>query len=123
MSASRQRLGAWGEALAERALAARGYTILARNWRCARGEIDLVAKDGACYTFVEVKTRHGHAVQYPEEALTPAKARRLAELGETYLAEQGLEDVAWRIDLVAIELDARGGVARLEVISGVGVAE
>jgi len=123
MSAPRQRLGAWGETLAERALVARGYTILARNWRCAHGEIDLVAKDGACYAFVEVKTRRGHAVQQPEEALTPAKARRLAELGEVYLAEQGLEDVAWRIDLVAIELDARGGVARLEIISGVGVAE
>ncbi|MBC7256272.1 MAG: YraN family protein, partial [Chloroflexi bacterium] len=118
-----QRLGAWGEALAERALVARGYSILARNWRCARGEIDLVAKDGACYAFVEVKTRRGHTVQQPEEAFTPAKARRLAELGEAYLAEQGLEDVAWRIDLVAIELDAYGGVARLEVITGVGVAE
>ncbi len=122
MSAPRQRLGAWGEALAERALAARGYTILARNWRCARGEIDLVAQDGDCYVFVEVKARRGHATQAPEEALTPAKAQRLADLAQMYLAEQGLGEVTWRIDLVAIELDGRGSVARLEILPGVGVA-
>ena len=123
MSTPRRRLGEWGEALAAQALAARGYTILARNWRTARGEIDIVARDGDCYAFVEVKARRGHITQRPEDALTPAKARRLAELAQAYLAEQGLEDASWRLDLVAIELDARGGLARLEVFPGVGVLE
>lgn len=123
MSTSRRQLGERGEALAVQALAERGYAILARNWRCARGEIDLIARDGDCYAFVEVKARRGHATQYPEEALTVAKTRRLEELAQIYLAEQGLEDVSWRIDLVAIELDAQGGAARLEIIPGVGRVE
>jgi len=53
--------------------------------------------------------------------LTPNKLERLVELAETYLAEHDLENVDWRIDLVAIELDSRDGVRRLNVIPGVGV--
>ncbi len=70
-SAPRQRLGRWGEGVAATHLEAHGYTILARNWRCAAGEIDLVARDGETLVFVEVKTRRGRAYGAPEEALTP----------------------------------------------------
>ncbi len=114
-----QGLGALGEELAAEALRVRGWAILDRNWRCRAGEIDLVARDGECYVFVEVKTRHGHAVQFPEDALTPTKAARLESLAQLYLARHGLEDVTWRLDLVAIELDRRGQVQRLAITSAV----
>ena len=53
----RKQLGDWGERIAEHRLTAKGYEILDRKWRCARGEIDLVAQAGQVLVFVEVKTR------------------------------------------------------------------
>ena len=107
-ASSRRRLGNWGEHMAAIQLEAEGYAIVARNWRCAAGEIDLVARDGETLVFVEVKTRRGRAYGAPEEALTPRKAQKLLQLGAQYVYEQALGDVNWRIDLVAVELDARG---------------
>lgn len=121
MALSRRVMGKRGEALATEALRARGYEILARNWRCAWGEIDIVARHGPCYAFIEVKTRRSHGSEYPEDGFTPTKGRRLVTLAQTYLAQEGLDDVDWRIDLVAIEVDGRGQVARLDVIPGVAV--
>lgn len=96
MADARRRLGPWGESLAATYLGSRGLQILDRGWRCARGEIDLVARDGSVLVFVEVKTRRGRAVGTPEEGLTPAKARKLAELGQLYLAAQDLDvDGPW----------------------------
>jgi len=117
----RKQTGSFGEALACDALARRGYELVERNWRCARGEIDIVARDGECWVFVEVKTRRGHAAELPEEGLTEGKAARLSELAQIYLMEHDLPDVDWRIDLVAVELSSRDEVRRLNVIPGVGV--
>ncbi len=112
--APRRRLGNWGEGVAAVQLEAEGYAIVARNWRCAAGEIDLVARDGETLVFVEVKTRRGRAYGAPEEALTPRKAQKLLQLGAQYVYEQSLGDINWRIDLVAIELDARGLLLRCD---------
>ncbi|MGH2536143.1 MAG: YraN family protein [Candidatus Promineifilaceae bacterium] len=111
----RRSLGRWGERLAERRLQRQGYQILARNWRCARGEIDLVARLGDQLVFIEVKTRRGRAMGAPEEGLTMRKARRLQELAEAYLLEGEL-DLDWRIDLIAIELDMAYKLIRYEHI-------
>ena len=116
----RQETGRLGESLACDVLTRRGYEIVERNWRCVRGEVDIVARDGACWAFVEVKTRRGRAAGLPEDGLTEHKAERLVELAQLYLAEHALGDVDWRVDLVAIELDAQGGVRRLNVIPAVG---
>ena len=110
--APRRRLGNWGEGVAAVQLEAEGYAIVARNWRCAAGEIDLVARDGETLVFVEVKTRRSPAYVAPEEALTPRKAQKLLQLGAQYVYENALGDINWRIDLVAIELDARGLLLR-----------
>ncbi len=115
-ASSRRRLGNWGEHMAAIQLEAEGYAIVARNWRCAAGEIDLVARDGETLVFVEVKTRRGRAYGAPEEALTPRKAQKLLQLGAQYVYEQALGDVNWRIDLVAVELDARGLLLRCDHI-------
>jgi len=82
MQDGRKRLGDFGERLAAHHLEAKGYRIVARNWRCARGEIDLVAQAGAELVFVEVKTRRGQAFGAPEQGVTPRKAQRLLELGQ-----------------------------------------
>ncbi len=115
-SAPRQRLGRWGEGVAATHLEAQGYVILAHNWRCAAGEIDLVVRDGETVVFVEVKTRRGRAYGAPEEALTPRKAQKLLQLGAQYCYEHELNDVNWRIDLVAVELDTRGLLLRCDHI-------
>ncbi|MHB1293382.1 MAG: YraN family protein [Anaerolineae bacterium] len=113
---SKKTTGALGEQLACDALVARGYQIVARNWRCATGEVDIVARDGACWVFVEVKTRRGQGRGLPEDAFTPRKGERVSQLAEVYLAEQGLPEVDWRVDLVAVELDAADRLKRLDVV-------
>ena len=119
--AGRQSTGRRGEWLASQALAQWGIEVVERNWRCKRGELDIVARDGACWVFVEVKTRHGSHAGLPEDGLTERKAERLVELAQIYLGEHDLHNVDWRIDLVAIELDARDQVMRMDLISSVGV--
>jgi len=111
---TRRRLGDAGERHAARVLAARGWRILDRQWRGEAGEIDLVALDGDVLVLVEVKTRRGDRFGAAEEAVSPAKAARLLALGEEYVAAHPEHsERVWRIDLVAITLDARGAVERL----------
>lgn len=112
----RRRLGQWGESLAAERLAALGYQILGRNWRCALGEIDIIAQDGDVLVFAEVKTRQSKAFGTPEESITHRKGKRLIDLGVQYCVEHELEDVEWRIDIVAIEVDGRGTLRRYEHI-------
>lgn len=111
----RKKLGAWGESVAAHHLSAKGYEIVARNWRCSFGEIDLIAKAGEDIVFVEVKTRKGNKMGSPEEALTAVKSQKLLDLASFYIAEHDL-DVDWQIDLVAIELDDTGKLLRCEHI-------
>lgn len=112
----RKQLGSWGESLAASYLEGQGYQMLQRNWRCPRGEIDLVMQAGATLVFVEVKTRRGQAMGTPEEGLTPHKARKLLQLGLHYLYAHDLDEVDWRIDLVAVELDKYGKLLRCDHI-------
>ena len=112
----RKQLGAWGESVAARELKAQGYHLVARNWRCRHGEIDIVARAADdCYVFVEVKTRRGRAMGTPEEGLTPRKSQKLMQLAQLYLSEHDL-DVDWQIDLVAVELAKSGKLLRCEHI-------
>lgn len=120
MSRTTRNTGILGEELACQALASRGYRIIERNWRCASGEIDIVAQDRAAWVFVEVKTRHGHTFGMPEDAINPAKTERLVDLAELYLAEKKVDAVCWRVDLVAVELDRSGRVRRLDIIPDIG---
>ena len=115
MSASRKELGAWGESVAAEHLTAKGYEIVERNWRCQRGEIDIIAWAGLQLVFVEVKTRRGRAMGSPEEALTKHKAQKITELATIYVSDLGRE-VDWRIDLVAVELDRAGRLLRCDHI-------
>jgi putative endonuclease len=105
--------GHWGEEIAVHALEARQYVIVERNWRCRAGEIDIVARDGETWVFIEVKLRQGEAHGLPEEAVTPSKQSRLLQAAEMYLDAHDLHDVPSRIDVVAISLGPSGKVHRL----------
>jgi putative endonuclease len=113
----KRQLGQRGEEIAAGYLREQGYTILARNWRCPAGEVDIVAREGETLAFVEVRTRRrGGRLGTPEESVTPRKQARMVEVAQTYLQEAGLGDVAWRLDVVAIEVGKRGEVTRLDLI-------
>jgi putative endonuclease len=116
MTRARVSLGRRGEQLAEQKLAASGYEIVARNYRCAAGEIDLVARCAGTLAFVEVRTRRGEKFGTPEESITPRKRRHLIAAAQSYLQANALPDAAWRIDVVAVELSTRGELLRVEVI-------
>jgi putative endonuclease len=112
-------LGRQGEELAAGFLAAGGMSILARNWRCAQGEIDIVALDGQELVICEVKTRSGVTFGTPLEAVTRQKAYRLRRLAALWLRDHdGLYDQI-RIDVVGV-LRAASGEFNLEHFRGVG---
>jgi putative endonuclease len=96
-----------------------GYRILARNWRCQVGEVDVVALRDRAYHFFEVRTRRGREFGTPEESLTPAKRQRMVDVALTYLAEHELHDVDWRLGLVAVEMDRTGRLLRVEVYASI----
>ena len=97
-------LGRWGEDLAAAHVAAGGARVLARNWRCREGELDLVAQEpDGTVVFVEVKTRSGTGFGEPAEAVGPVKARRVRLLACRWLAEHrpaGAGEL--RFDVVAV---------------------
>ncbi len=87
-SSSTLALGQWGEDLAAAHLASAGMQVLARNWRCDLGELDLVVRDAdGTVVFVEVKTRAGTGFGSPAEAVGPVKARKLRTLACRWLLE------------------------------------
>lgn len=114
MSDYRRRLGLWGENKAAEFLKNSGYSILERNFHCSLGEIDLIATKDGVWIFIEVKTRSNTDYGLPEESITQAKASRLMELARHYLYEHGIENVDWRVDIVAVELDSRKRLQRVE---------
>ena len=113
MRGARKKLGQLGENLAAEHLERRGYVIRQRNYRCPVGEMDIVAENGDCLVFVEVRTRRGQEYGTPEESVTVAKQARLVEVAQTYLQEHDWPG-DWRIDVVAVKL-TRGG--KLELVT------
>lgn len=116
--ASRRATGKRGEDLAAAFLEKRGWTILGRNVRTARGELDLIARDADTLVFVEVRTRRGHSFGSPEESVTRRKQQKLVELAESYLQTQPVADIPCRIDVVVVELGPRDEIQRIELFEG-----
>ncbi|GLY30175.1 YraN family protein [Kineosporia sp. NBRC 101731] len=118
MQMAKAELGRYGEDLAAAHLRATGCRILARNWRCRVGEIDLVALEGQCLVVCEVKTRQSLRAGDPFEAVTAVKVGRLRRLTGFWLASQNqfFRDV--RVDVVGIVRPVRG-TTRLVHLKGV----
>jgi putative endonuclease len=101
----RLALGRRGEAVAEAFLRARGYRIVARNYRCRAGEIDLVALDGPTVVFVEVRSRRGDAAGTPLESVVSRKQARVARVAEQFAQTRGWGERDARFDVVGVRFD------------------
>jgi putative endonuclease len=98
-----QRIGNWGEKLAEEFLKVRGYQILGKNVRTSYGELDIIASCDSHLAFVEVKARRSAALGKPEIAVNGKKRLHLIQSAESYLQQHPeLVDTDWQIDVIAI---------------------
>jgi putative endonuclease len=98
----RSALGSVGEEAARLVYCRRGFRVVGRNWRCPAGELDLILARGPLLVFCEVKTRTGIALGGAFEAVTPRKQRKLRQLAEIFLAQQGLRPPAVRFDVASV---------------------
>lgn len=115
-----QRLGRLGENIACRYLKKNHYQILARNYRAAAGEIDVVARKDGVFHFIEVKARTNESFGWPEEAVNDEKFEKIAAVAEQYLAEIEIE-ADWQIDILSLIIDRKkrtAAVSHLKNISG-----
>ncbi|MFG1929582.1 YraN family protein [Mycobacterium sp. NPDC048908] len=103
---TRAELGALGEQLAVEHLTSLGLRVLARNWRCRYGELDVIVADdqARAVVFVEVKTRTTDQFGGVTHAVTPAKLRRLRRLAGLWLAAQHQSWAAVRIDVIGVRI-------------------
>jgi putative endonuclease len=104
--------GRWGEDVAAAWYVRRGYVVLARNWRCRSGEIDLVLRRGRTIVLCEVKARRTDAYGPAAAAVGPVKQQRLRRLAAEWLATAGIRGVDVRFDVVAITGD------EIDVVAG-----
>lgn len=103
--ADKKSLGRKGEDLACRALKKERYKILAKNWRCRLGEIDIVAEDRRkVLCFIEVKARSGVGFGLPEESVTPWKQKRLISIAYSYIESVKRAEGDLRFDVAAVDL-------------------
>ncbi len=102
-------LGSRGERAATRYLKRRHHKIIARNYRCGAGEIDLISADGDTIVFVEVKTRLSCDAQDPQEAIRPAKWKRVERAARYYLMRHSAVDHPCRFDFVTVVWAPHGG--------------
>ena len=102
----RRALGQRGEAVAEAFLRTRHYTIVARNYRCPAGEIDLIALDGATLVFVEVRSRRSETAGTPLESVDGRKQARVARVARHFLAARGWAEREARFDVIGVRFDA-----------------
>jgi putative endonuclease len=98
----RVQLGREGERLACARLTEAGLSVVARNWRCRLGEIDVIAAGPGLLVFCEVKTRRGDAYGTAAAAVTPAKQARLRRLAGAYLASVDHGPCRVRFDVVTV---------------------
>jgi putative endonuclease len=113
--ADKDVLGRAGEERAARYFAQQGFEVLARNWRCRAGEIDLVVADGAVVVVVEVKTRRGETYGHPFEAIDARKRARLWRLAVAWAGDhrETVQGRRLRIDAIGLT-GADPGTALLE---------
>ena len=115
---AKDAVGRYGESVALRFLEGEGMRILARNWRCRWGEIDIVAVEADTLVVCEVKTRRGSGFGSPLEAVTPRKVARLRVLAGEWVHTHPCPTSDLRIDVVGVLVPARG-TPRVDHLRGV----
>jgi len=104
MNDYRQRLGKFGEKIAENYLQSYGYAVVGRNFKTYYGEIDLIAQKGDEILFCEVKARTSSDHGYPEEAVDRRKLSHLLSAAGSYLQWKQI-DKFWRLDIISVEIN------------------
>ncbi len=107
-SGPRAALGRAGEDAALGVYLGKRFRTVARNWRCALGELDLVVERGGLLVFCEVKTRSGSGFGGGYEAVTWLKQRKLRQLAELFLEAHGLRPDRVRFDVASVQMGRRG---------------
>jgi len=102
MSTRTKRLGDWGEEKATQFLTKNGYKIIERNFRWARGELDIVAEKDDLLIFVEVKTATSANMGEPASWVTPRKQKQIALAAQKFLQDNRIENKDCRFDVIGI---------------------
>ena len=101
----KRKTGDRGEAIAAAHLEAKGYRVIARNFRCKAGEIDIIARHGDVLCFAEVKTRRPGRFGRPCEAVDWKKQRRLISTAQLFMKlNPQLRGLSLRMDVIEVEL-------------------
>ncbi|MCK5173166.1 MAG: YraN family protein [Planctomycetes bacterium] len=107
-----KKLGRWGEKRCEKFLKKKGLSLIARNYSCSTGEIDLIMNDPSASTdaivFIEVKTRRSETFQKAQNAVTYRKRKRMASAARHFLTTYKIKDRPLRFDIVAVILPPKG---------------
>ena len=106
--AARASLGRAGEDAAAALYARRGFRIVARNWRCALGELDLIVEREGTFIFCEVKARRGDGFAGGYEAVTARKQRKLRQLAEVFVATVPVPHGNLRFDVASVHVGTSG---------------
>lgn len=108
MTLKRKKLGSEAERITADYLESQGLEILERNHRNRIGEIDIIAKEGSIFVFVEVKAKTGYGRGSPEEMVDRRKQRKIIQIAQAYFLQKEISDPEWRIDVVAVDFDNFG---------------
>lgn len=112
----RKTTGQIGEKLAQDYLKKHGHRIIEINFRTRYGEVDIISKHKNILVFTEVRTKKSLAYGTPEESVTETKARHLRAAAYYYRETHEKLPEQWRIDFIAIEMDDKGKVTRINHI-------
>jgi putative endonuclease len=104
---TRQTLGAAGEDAALRLYLGRGYHLVARNWRCRIGELDLILARRGVLVICEVKARRGNGFGGGWEAVTARKQAKIRAVSQAFLQTSGARPHTVRFDVASVAMGAR----------------
>jgi len=114
LTKERLDLGVQGEKLAQKEVKSIGYKCIEQNYRCKIGEIDLIARDGDCLVFIEIKTRKGSSIGYAKEAVNFKKRHQISRVAQYYMKDKDCCEAKARFDVIAININ--NGKKEVEII-------
>lgn len=116
MSRDKIMLGSSGEEAAVSYLQKKGLCIEQRNFRCRLGELDIVARDGHCLVFIEVRTVTGNAFGSAQESINKKKVHKIRLIATYYLQSRNIKNTPLRFDVIAITMDPSKTIRKLDHI-------
>ena len=110
-------IGRFGEEYVAKYLCSNGYKILCRNYNCRFGEIDIIALDGECLAFVEVKTRTNTRYGKPENAVNYYKRKHLILSARYYMEHYRMKEYFARFDVIEVFAKYADNIFKVEKVN------